>query len=233
MTSLLVGAPSKSRAWILPSWLEYIDAAKPSGVDVNILVLLPENDEESIDLLSQRDDVQLVIEAPEDLRYERKWNVPGEIEKMSLLRNRLLEEVRLLAPDFFLSIDTDILVHPEAISNLMETMESYEADAAASLTYLSTGGTTTTNVGIWRSYGSSFNRGANVGCYPVDILMALKMMRASAYNVDYSPHVLGEDIGWSINCKETGLKFHADMRSPSKHVMGESFLLSEDKRCGY
>jgi hypothetical protein len=68
---------------------------------------------------------------------------------------------------------------------------------------------------------------------PVDVIMAMKLMKPSAYWVDYRDHEQGEDVGWSIACQEQHLRLGWDGRVCSKHVMKPEQLDPIDARCGY
>lgn len=69
--------------------------------------------------------------------------------------------------------------------------------------------------------------------FKVDVIMAIKLMKPQAYNVDYAADTRGEDIGWSINCRNEGLKLGWDGRVTNKHVMLPELLEPVDKRVGF
>lgn len=233
MTKVVVGAPAMDRSWILPQWREHVLAAAPEGWDITFLLLITAEDVLSIDSIASYEDV-VVHETNEEYRdYERDWSDPKSLEHMSVLRNAMLSIVRGMEPDLFISLDTDILVHPQSVSLMFETMEDMEADAVAGLVYLGSGNVTT-NYGYWTdSSKRGYRRGKNFAVSPVDIIMAYKLMKPSAYHVDYVYHIYGEDLGWSINAKGKGLKLFADARVASKHVMNKEYIGIEDTRCGY
>lgn len=165
----------------------------------------------------------------------RSWQ-RQDIEFMVELRNRLLKEVRWLEPDLFWSVDSDILVHPEALKCSLETLQvgrrdrqDLGFDAVASRTYLDRILPINPNYAN-RTRNDNFYRPDWHGVGGVDVIMALKLMKPDAYFVDYRYHEWGEDIGWSDACRERGLHLAFDGRTYSRHVYGPEFLEREDKR---
>jgi hypothetical protein len=71
------------------------------------------------------------------------------------------------------------------------------------------------------------------GCFPVGVIMAIKLMTPPAYNVDYEWNHQGEDIGWSLAALARGLKLGWDSRTTTKHVFYPHLLDEVDPRCGY
>lgn len=230
---IIFGAPSRDRAWALPNWFDHIYQAVPEGYDSEVAILLPENDITSIDIANEFG-ATVLLKDEEPLEYKRKWNEPGIFQKMSSLRNELLRYVREQNPTFYCSVDTDIFIHPDSISSMIDTYQNHECNAVGGLTYLTFSDRLGVNCGFWNNHlMDGYRRGPDHGIYPVDILMAYKLMDDKAYNVDYSSHRYGEDLGWSANIKREGLKLHFDASYPSKHVMYRERVNEVDKRCGY
>lgn len=233
MAKLLFGTPARGRAWALPQWFSHIAAAVPEGYDYQTLLLLPENDTESIRIAEDHGAV-IIIGDHEELEYERLWTQSGIFEKMALLRNSVLREVRRRHPDFYVSVDSDIFIHPESIKSMLHTYEQHNCSAVGGLAHLSAFSDKTVNCGYFTDRSLvRYRRGTNKGIFPVDILMAYKLMDPDAYAIDYGPHIYGEDLGWSANVKREGLKLHFDAMHTSKHVMYPERVNEIDKRCGY
>lgn len=232
---VVVGCPTRNRTWILPKWKEFVDKGIPSDVDYEFVFVVGDDDTKTIDLLSEWDNVFLIKTQEDEIGDVRSWADKTRYEHMAYIRNLLLQKVREISPDLFVSIDSDILLNQDTFASVIETFEQTDAAAVGSLAYLEKVDKSITNAGMWidpiRCKG--FRRVKPDGSYEVDILMALKFMKADAYNVDYSFHSLGEDLGWSRDVKKQGLKLAFNGTVGNKHVMSPDWLDREDKRIGW
>ena len=166
---------------------------------------------------------------PDGTRELRRWD-SGRVELMVRLRNFLLCSVRSVAPDAFLSLDSDILIHPDLVKNLLQSLENY--DAVGGRCYMYHMGTREPSYGSLDS--RDFVRGEDLGFVcDAGVLMAIKMMTCPAYGVDYDFHHLGEDIGWSLSCRQKGLRLGWDGRIINKHLLYPDMLDRIDDRVGF
>jgi hypothetical protein len=232
---ITVGCPIKDRYWILPTWFNYVeDAAKIANVDVNYIFVVSKNDVRTLEILESKENTTLIFTDEVDETYRRIWN-KSRYEHMVHLRNKLLRQVRKIKPFYFLSLDSDILIHPQAIKNMFDAFEQYpDAWAVGSKCFLSTTTRVHPNMGNWsdRNFNKYYRADSN-NLVHSDILMAIKMMSPKAYNIDYQPHIHGEDLGWSRAVKEAGGEMFWDGKDASKHVMNMKMLDLVDKRVGY
>ncbi len=161
----------------------------------------------------------------------RDWN-HDRFSRMVELRNQLLGKVRELAPDRFLSLDSDILLHPQAVAGLLESTKRFGAVGGA--TYMTSTGLEFPSCGWNQGMAGLVRRPMEAkGVIPVGVIMAIKAMTPAAYAVDYEFHVQGEDVGWSAACERAGVRLGWDNRNVSKHVMAEKDLNRIDERCGW
>ena len=150
---------------------------------------------------------------------------------MVSLRNILLAKVREYQPDYFLSLDSDILlVNPNTIELLIAHINS-GADAVNPLMFMTPVGTMYPSVMKWVGEpGGKAHRDQafSLGDYfQSDVIMAAKMMSKEVYNnVDYCMHEQGEDLGWSGNCAKAGYKLYCASYIYAIHVMGRQMLNS-------
>jgi len=231
---LIVGCPVYKRDWIIPWWFAYIEmACERAEIEPSYaFVLDPDDHDTHTSILRQTALHDRIVQlryvkqpSREDVRH---WSLE-RFAQMAAFRNELLGAVREAAPDVFLSIDSDILLNPRALVRGLEVLGQY--DAVGTKTYLANG-TRITNYAML-SHGESLRREDADGLMRVDVLMAIKLMSPAAYAVDYVAHKMGEDIGWSINCKNAGVTLGWDGADPSKHVMKREELNVIDQRCGY
>jgi hypothetical protein len=231
MCKLLIGCPVTDRNWILPTWFKYAqDACDVAGVDAQYVFLVPEDDEETIDCISEHSNATIALGTQQAYPGDHKWS-GARYENMVSLRNELLSWVRIKHPDYFFSLDSDILLHPHAIRNLLEDMEDYDYWAVGSKCYLSRTSVKFPNAGTW--VGRGFRRANTRGVSKVGVIMAAKMMGPDAYNTDYQYHSMGEDLGWSRAVIEAGGTLGFDGRVTNKHIMDERRLDLTDDRVGW
>lgn len=233
--NMIIGCPTRNRTWILPIWKEYIEAAISTDIDYEFLFVVGNDDSKTINLLSEWDRTTLIPVEENEIGDMRSWADKTRYEHMAHIRNLLLNGVREKSPDYFMSIDSDILLHKDSLPAVFETFDQTGADAVGSLAYLEKVDKNITNAGMWidpvRCKG--FRRVPVGGSYEVDILMALKVMKPTAYSVDYSYHSLGEDLGWSRDTRKEQLKLAFNGTVGNKHIMSPDWLEREDKRIGW
>lgn len=243
-----VGCPIRNRAWIFEEWIEHVRIAfdlaglrpvwtfaigvGPNGLDDGTQRLVT-------DLYKTEPGLWTETVEPA-ISDKRMWN-GIRYEQMVAYRNSLLSAVRVVQPDYFLSLDSDILLHPSALLCLLETISHKHKvagvdrlwDAVGGKTFLSEVSSHHMTYASLGPNGGGLRRVKSDGVFPVEILMAIKLMAPTAYNVPYETHQFGEDIGWSLNCKKAGLNLGWDGRVTSKHVMNRKALTKIDPRVGW
>lgn len=233
---LMVGAPVWKREWIMPRWFEHVEQACLNAAVVPHYVFVTDTfkDDTTLTVMQEagrrRRNHDVVHFEQKDRTDRRDWS-PKRYGVMADLRNALLGRVREYNPGFFLSVDSDILLHPDAITSMLE--ETHRFDAVGGKCYMGPG-RKLPNCGNVDVNGSLKNRtDADGAAFKTSVIMALKLMQPAAYNVDYTPHHKGEDIGWSLACRAAGLSLGWDAKVCSKHVMKREQLDRVDRRCGY
>jgi hypothetical protein len=237
--NLIVGCPIAHRSWIAKQWVNAaVRAAEEAALSISFVIVCPSWDRESSTAVRAS---AAKFRVPVYVRYTNEGTVPKEriwgferYERLAACRNVLLKEVRLLNPDLFLSLDSDILIGPFVISRLIKHLRQHNGpfDAVAGKTWLSMN---SRNIVNYASYvNGSLRRQDTTAIFKTDIIMALKLMSRQVYmDVDYQPHLQGEDIGWSINARKKGYVLGFDGSVVSKHVMSPSLLTKVDPRVGW
>jgi hypothetical protein len=234
---LVIGCPLRGREWMIQPWFEAaVKAAAKTDINFCFAFVIDEGD--SIlpivkEYCAHHELPAYYVEFPPYVGpqqgVEHHWN-PEKVKYMVDLRNQLLSVVRNINPDYFLSLDSDILLKENVIEDLLLACEQY--DAVGGKVYLA-------RQARLPSYGNLIRENKNMHrpdvshLVPVDIIMAVKMMTRQAYNVDYRYEPRGEDLGWSAAAKEACLKLGFDGRTVSKHIMDQSNLYSVDPRVGF
>lgn len=244
---LAIGCPVLQRDWILEDWFNHLEVALgEAGVPFEDVVWVfagdPSTDENTWEIIHSRVSDDRLVSVPttnersvvfEDSygpRYIRTWN-PPLYQRMTDLRNQLLGAVREIQPEAFLSLDSDILCHPLHLKSMLEALDG-GVDAVGGKCYLGITGKREPSWGSISPTGKLVRADAE-GLFPVQVIMAMKLMSPLAYNVDYETHQHGEDIGWSLACKRAGLRFLWDGRYCSKHIYTPPYLGEPDERCGW
>lgn len=211
------------KAELEPGFVFVVDPVEP---DFQMVIDLAERYENRLYI------VPVDEERADPRRQEKHQWGPKRYVEMVLLRNGLLRAVRDLKPEVFFSLDSDILLHPDSLVSALDKMAERDYDAIGLKCYLDAG-LSCPNYAMLRRNKDSISRSNSDGVLTVDVLMAAKLMSCSAYEIDYTWNINGEDIGWSKNCKDAGLKLGWDGTLVNKHVMRPKDLERIDVRCGY
>jgi hypothetical protein len=226
MMRLVIGCPIRDRAWIMPAWFDSVrTAVDRCDVDVEFIFVGDPSTDPTFRLVNAACKFhgfsRMVMELDEIYEpYKRVWNI-DRYSHMVRLRNTLLRGVRRLEPDLFWSLDSDILVAPDALVSLLDGIQSF--DAVGGKIYMTPKGTQCPSYGMLNAHGGLLRPDAD-GLFSVDVIMATKLMRPKAYNVDYVVDRQGEDIGWSKAARAAGCKLGWDGRVLSAHVMDRDAL---------
>lgn len=231
---VLIGAPILARGWIVREWVEHAQrAVAAAGVDHEFLLLGGIGDRNTWDVVDKLGGPITRVYINEDRTDDvRDWT-PARMQRMVELRNELLTQVRLCAPDVFLSLDSDILLADQALVALLETLESGRFDAVGGYTFMGETGVRLASYAQLRAPHVLDRQHIPGHVIPCDVIMGIKLMSPAAYNVDYRYDRKGEDVGWALACRDRGLKLGVDARVVSKHVMNVRQLHAVDARCGF
>lgn len=232
---ILIGCPVQKREWVIGEWFWHaLAAVKVAGLRAGFVFVMDVTEEPLYTMIQNQcrmSGVDLwIVDVEEEERSDRRQWDSLRYQKMVDLRNLLLDEVRRIEPPLFLSLDSDILLHEDALVSMINHLG--EAGAIGSKTYLTRHGTAYPNYGNLNSAGQLI-RQDHYGVVKVQVLMAVKLMTPAAYNINYEYAAQGEDIGWSKACKKAGLKLMWDGTIGSKHVMNPDDLERIDVRVGY
>lgn len=246
---LLIGGPVAKRGWILDRWFDHVEAAvKQKDVDgYRYVFAIGGDDHETAEVIERRARMAstlVYVDDPPDAG-QRNWGRSDRKQHMADIRNQVLKVVREKRPSVFLSLDSDVLLHPDAISSMLDLKNSGGWDAVGGKCYMTPlpkgpipssqhRGTAAPSY-LMMGRAGNFRRTDPEGpaAFQVDIIMAIKLMTPLAYMVDYEYHAHGEDIGWCLNVKRKGLRIAWDGRVTNKHVMAPEHLDVIDPRCGF
>lgn len=236
---VIIGCPIYKRDWIFPLWAAAIEMQSIPLSDIGFIFETSPNDESTVSLVNKWLSIHPEIPFAEvkeraDIPHfqheenSRQWTM-SKYHNMVNLRNSLLNTVRQIQPDYYFSLDSDIIIkHPSTIELLINHVNE-GADAVSPLMFMTPIGTQYPSVMNWIENDS--DRAYRKESYPLgtyfksDIIMAAKMMSKKTYNlIDYSFHIQGEDLGWSLNAKKHNLDLYCASYIYAPHIMGKDSL---------
>lgn len=208
----------------MPRWL---DCLAQQDVELTLVLNYGPSTDDTLKIIERETRFKVeVIETPGATHQKtRLWDL-GRYQMMSRFRNDLLSVVRQMAPDYYLSCDTDMLLPPGAIQTLVETMPPY--DGIAPLTFMTQQGTECPN---WLTK-DMVRPHVPHGITEQYAVFGTVLMSPVLYDVDYAPHPWGEDLGWAANVHERGLRLALNSDVRVKHVMFPQALDVYDARVG-
>ena len=237
MSYVIISAPVYQREWILPTWFHYIESQDWPMADLGFVFELGPNDDTTLGCLidfHERHpelrcfDLHVNTQVPHSTHPEgqRAWT-KDHYSHMAMMRNSILDRVTQLKPDRLFSLDTDILLEdPQTISKLFELTKEYQA--VNPLLYMTPMNIDFPSVMTWVPDGRA--RRAH-DLYPLgevfqaDVIMAAVMMTPLVYrNVRYSWHTQGEDLGWSRDAANKGIRLYCASNIYAVHIMSRQLL---------
>lgn len=251
MSDLVIGCPVRSRGWIMGQWIDHVatalDKVGMSVNDVTFAFALPGGDDSLspvFDAVPAEKIYMCFTDEDPGAEDKRNWR-KDRYAHMARVRNLLLEHVQKLEPRWFLSLDSDVLVHPDSLGHLFETIHNPARgfDAVGGKVYMTaavlTHGTRRPALGREApSYGMLVNdyalqRDDYDGVIRVDVVMAMVLMGPAAYHLPYRPHPNGEDVGFGLAAREAGVVLGWDGRALGKHIFDPMMLEITDPRVGF
>lgn len=231
---VLIGCPIYRRGWILNHWIKCIKAQSIRQDSVGFIFEVSPDDESTIAMLEAWKKYDPVVAHFEIIKRDdlphfehenngRQWTI-SKYENMVKLRNSLLEKARELSPDYYFSLDSDILLeNPNTIELLIAHIKE-GADAVSPLMFMTPMGDMYPSVMTWAD--SDIGSAMRLPRYPLgsyfqaDVIMAAKMMSQNVYkNINYTLHFQGEDVGWSLECKKAGFSLFSASYIYAPHIM--------------
>lgn len=242
---LLIGCPIYKRNWIFPFWASAIERQSVPLNKIGFVFEVAPDDDQTVDLLMlwkkyHKEIPHFEINTREDIPHfehapnSRQWTI-SKYENMVSLRNSLLNRARELDPDYYFSLDSDIIIKNDSTLELLMGHINDGIDAVNPLMYMTPFGTDFPSVMTWLDKDQF--KATRTKDYPIgtffksDIIMAAKMMSKKVYqNVNYEVHSQGEDLGWSADATRKGYSLGCASYLYAPHIMHEQMLESFRKQ---
>jgi hypothetical protein len=236
---LIIGCPIYKRDWIFPLWASAIERQSIPLNKIGFVFEVSADDDKMHDMLvlwrkyhreiphfeiNKREDIPHFEHAPNS----RQWTI-SKYENMVNLRNSLLTRVRELSPDYYFSLDSDVIIKNDSTLELLIGHIKDGTDAVNPLMYMTPFGTDFPSVMSWidkDEFKATRNKDYPIGTFfESDVIMAAKMMSKKVYeNVDYEIHSQGEDLGWSANASKKGYSLACASYIYAPHIMHQQML---------
>ena len=230
--SLIVGCPVRKRNWILSDWFSHTDeSCCRAGFSPGYTFVVGADDRDTIDLINScfKSRPTLILTTAEPEREDKRAWSRERYTHMAVLRNKLFDLVKAWNPDLFLSLDSDILLHPDCVTNLDESMLHRGFDVVGGKTYMTPTGRSAPSYGKLNSLDNILRPDSD-GVFRVDVVMAIKLMKRCALNYEYGMHRKGEDLFICEQWRKAGLKLGWDGRLTNKHMLNPSMMGVNDQR---
>jgi hypothetical protein len=228
---VVVGCPVYEREWVLSAWFDALDDWR-DHVDLHFRFVYTPGSDRTETILRNRAENYLIFPYEDgDHSTERNWGKRSRLETLAYMRNFLITQVRLDEPDWYLSLDSDILVSPWSESQaLFDTL----FDAVAPLVYLGPGDVSNAFM-YQKDHHRRIPDGRRYGVdQKVDVIAAAKLMKPKAYNGSfYGYDKYGEDFYWARQMREQGITLALNSSVKWKHVMDRDSLYRVDQRLGW
>ena len=181
------------------------------GIDLEVICLVSPSEDGTEALLGELGVEVIIDDAPGRHLAEidgHLWGNPDRYLYMTRLRNRLLKVVLERDPDYFLSLDSDIILPLGALGQLIAYAKATGAHIVSPALNMAIGAQAW-NTMNWKSGSHLFTAARDyvpVGRSSVDVVMAAILMDRSALRVcHWRAHEQGEDVGFSVVAQENGI----------------------------
>lgn len=221
---VLIGCPVRNRGWILPRYLKCVSELDYPAELISYAFIVNDSSDDTFTILSEFKEKSAapvyltVLNLGNRNPYARGGT---NIKQLVVLRNHLLEFLLTTDCTHLFSVDSDILVPPDALSRLM----SHDLPVVSALVrndhHISS---SPGYYNILEQRGGmyyplqSFPRGQVI---KVDCTGAVYLIQRHVIEkgVRYSWHLQGEDVGFCENARGMGIELWCDTGLECEHIM--------------
>jgi hypothetical protein len=235
---VVFGCPVANRSWVLDRWWQAIAQQAPLvNYRWKVAFVYTESQDDTLGKLEQMQgwhDVH-IIDAGDSPRTrddmnQHRWPLE-HIARMAEWRNLLLDYAKEQEAEWFFSVDSDIVLPPMAFGLLEQQMSGlllhHGYGAIAPLVNMAghlDPGTFVYNYMDWvddgvtsRAYRSGVPMRTET--FRADVIMAAMLINRRLFSARWASHDQGEDISWSWNAAQIGLRLAVDPNVVCNHHM--------------
>jgi hypothetical protein len=209
---LVIGCPVYNREWSLPRWFQCIFDQKMNPKNIDLVFAYTKGEDNTQDILEkygQKFSSISILDCNDLPAFGGRDN--ERYYPLVILRNRILERVKELQPDYYFSYDSDILIPEGTLKGLIQDKKDIVGpwldlvpphDLPNCATMTSTGG--------FKRYEPTEKFYPKQGLYEVSTVFAVSLMAKQVYDTcTYKYHPAGEDFGFAEEVIKNG--FHSWM----------------------
>lgn len=224
MVKVLLGAPVRNRAWILPRYIDHIKRMDLRDIQLDTLFVANDCNDNSVELLLK---AGFNVRRYDNLPTKTSGYVRGQYGYAHLanLRNILIDEFLRTDNEYLFSVDTDVLVPPYGLAKLIKNGKD-----VCSMILCNQKGTlgnrahnimSYVDTGDGRGYYRHVMRWSDGELIPVDLTGAVYLIhrRVLEYGIRYAYDRQGEDIPFCREAKRAGFELFCDTSLKPIHVM--------------
>lgn len=234
---VVFGCPVANRSWVLDRWWDAIASQVPDGYQWKVVFVYTESEDDTLGKLEQMQgwaSVHIINAGesprPREAMDKHMWPL-DHIRAMAGWRNLLLDYAKEQQAEWFFSVDSDIILPPNAFNDLVGPMErtlihtGYVATAPlVNMAEHLDPGTFAYNYMDWvddgvtaRAYRAG--RPMRDETFKADVIMAAMLINRRGFAIKWAEHEQGEDIGWSWNAVQMGWKLCVNPDVICNHIM--------------
>jgi len=220
---VLIAAPVRDRAWILPEYLKAIENVSfTESIQYYFIINdCADNSRQILDEFKTKHNNCVIDEinfnAPKDERNSVR--ISHTFNALSFFRNKIVEYFLSTDCDILFSIDTDIIIKPECLNRLLEV----DADIVSAFIYNDYNQKKLGNALIGRDKIVHIDISTREEIFSCSITGACYIIKRSVLEAGcrYGWHSWGEDTPFCFSALDKGFKMKCRQGDLAEHFMGE------------
>lgn len=225
--SVLIGCPIRNRAWILPEYLQNLENIDYPSDMIRFCFIVNDSVDDTEAILKEfsrrsRSPVQIIKAANSRNNGHRRGSY--RLDQLAKLRNLLLENFFQSDCEYLLSVDSDILVPPHIITQLLS--RNCQIISALVCNGHHINDASIYNV-MQKTPDGSYQHMKDFprdNIFRTDVTGAAYLIHRSViatYKVYYSAKLGAEDIGFCEEARARGIPIFCDGTIECRHIMNE------------
>lgn len=199
---VIIGMLAKDRAWCLPEWFTSIWSQEIDG-DLDVVSLVSPSEDGTEQLIIDQGVHVIKDDRPGRTTQEidgHLWGSMETYEYMADIQNQLVDYACGENCDYFFSLDSDIILPPHAIKDLIDYMKDGHPGVSAPAVNLAVGDTAW-NTMSWvnQDYPVMATRAVGIPSGgQADVVLAAMMMDRLGMQCRYEAHNQAHDVGFCV-----------------------------------
>jgi glycosyltransferase involved in cell wall biosynthesis len=225
--TVMIGAPIRNRAWILPQYLKHIYNLNYPKEQIILCFIINDSTDESLSILKQFQcdhskeykAIMIIFRTLNQVEDARVAHIRKQIyHSLAKLRNELLDIAKAMNVEYLFSIDSDILVPSDALTKLMND----DKDIVAAQIWNDVS-KTFPNILLDDKHGSfrHYLKFPKKSLFRCDVTGAVYLLKKKVFDTRYGYHNQGEDVAFCIDAKKKGFEIWADSNVYCDHLMSK------------